>query len=86
MFVYADNCTEALMLSRTAFFALYNNYHALELEAENWRDQYTTCDIALTETRADLIKQQERKVFWRRLAIGEGLGIAATILVVLKFF
>lgn len=86
MFVYANNCTEALMLSRTAFFALYNNYHNLEMEANDWRDQTSACTIAVAKVRTDLIKEQERKRMWRRIAIGEGVGIAVTVFAILKFF
>ena len=38
MFRYADNCTEALMLSREAFFGLYDQYNQLEDEAKLQRD------------------------------------------------
>ena len=79
MFVYADNCTEALMLSRTAFFALYGNYHKLEKEANELTQELNEEKIAHAETQSKLATETSRKKGWRGVAIGETVGILGAI-------
>ena len=86
MFVYADNCTEALMLSRTAFFALYQNYHKLEKEANELTEELNEEKIAHAETQADLEKETSRKKGWRGAAIGQGVGIVGAVVLAILFF
>lgn len=82
MFRYADNCTEALMLSRTAFFSLYDQYKDLDAEAVTQRDIANSERLAKEKALLDLEKQTAKKVIWRRIAIGEGIvlvGITAAV-------
>jgi len=76
MFQYADNCTEALMLSRTAFFSLYEQYGDLETEAKSLRDSLKIETMAKNKALEEVVKQTDRKVLWRRIAIGEGIVLA----------
>lgn len=79
MFKYADNCTEALMLSRTAFFGLYDNYHKLEDEAELQRDSASQAKFERDEAKGKLEGEKQKKKKWIRLAIGEGVLIGGAI-------
>lgn len=79
MFKYADNCTEALMLSREAFFGLYDNYNKLEEEAIAQRDSSSQAKFERDEAKGKLNMETEKKKKWIRLAIGEGVLIVGTI-------
>jgi hypothetical protein len=79
MFKYADNCTEALMLSRDAFFGLYDNYNKLEEEAIAQRDSSSQAKFERDEAKGKLATETEKKKKWTRLAIGQGVLIAGTI-------
>lgn len=79
MFQYADNCTEALMLSRTAFFALYNNYNKLEDEAELQRDSASQAKFERNGALAKVGQEKDKKIKWRKLAFGEGFIIIGAI-------
>lgn len=80
MFKYADNCTEALMLSRDAFFGLYENYNKLEEEAVAQRDSASQAKFERDEAKGKLESEKQKKKKWIRLAIGEGVLIAGTII------
>lgn len=82
MFQYADNCTEALMLSRTAFFSLYDQYKALETEAKDQREKANTEELAKNKALEEVEKQTNRKIIWRRVAIGEGIVIVGVTVAV----
>lgn len=79
MFVYADNCTEALMLSRTAFFALYGNYNKLDKEANECIDELNEEKIARAAAQQEADEQRKKKKAWRGVAIGQGVGILGAI-------
>ena len=79
MFKFSYNCTEALMLSREAFFGLYGQYNALEEEAILQRDNATN-ERKLKEIAQDSLSDEKiKKRTWRRAAIGEGILIVGTI-------
>ena len=79
MFRYADNCTEALMLSRTAFFSLYDQYNQLESEAKLQRDNAIN-EKKLKEAAQDSLADEKiKKKTWRRVAVGEGILIAGAV-------
>jgi hypothetical protein len=85
MFRFSENCTEALMLSRDAFFGLYDNYRELEQEAVLQRDRANTEEKLKNEAVEKYNKENLRKKRWRRVALVEGAGIGATILVLILF-
>jgi ElaB/YqjD/DUF883 family membrane-anchored ribosome-binding protein len=86
MFLYADNCTEALMLSRTAFFGLYDNYRKLDKEATELADSLDQATIERAAAMAEAEKQRSRKKGWRGVAIGEGVGIIGAVVLAILFF
>lgn len=86
MFQYADNCTEALMLSRTAFFGLYDNYHKLDKEANELADSLDQERIEKAAALAEAERQRSRKKGWRGVAIGEGVGIVGAVVLAILFF
>jgi hypothetical protein len=86
MFLYADNCTEALMLSRTAFFSLYDNYRKLDKEANELADAVEEERLAKVAALAEAEKQKSRKKGWRGVAIGEGVGIVGAVVLAILFF
>ena len=63
MFQYADNCTEALMLSRTAFFSLYEQYGDLEKEAKEQREKAKTEELAKNKALEAGIPQDKIEIF-----------------------
>jgi hypothetical protein len=79
MFRYADNCTEALMLSRTAFFSLYDQYNKLEDEGKLQRDNALNEVKLKQDARDSLANETVKKKTWRRAAIGEGVLIAGAV-------
>lgn len=84
MFQYADNCTEALMLSRTAFFSLYEQYGDLEKEAKEQREKAKTEELAKNKALEEVVKQTDKKVLWRRIAIGEGIVLAGATFAIIS--
>ena len=79
MFKFSYNCTEALMLSREAFFGLYEQYNKLEEEAVLQRDNASK-ERKLKEIAQDsLLNEKVKKRTWRRVAIGEGVLIAGAV-------
>lgn len=83
MFTYADNCTEALMLSRTAFYGMYNNYKSLEKEANELSDLLEEEKLAKAAAQKEADEQRNKKRAWRGVAIGEGVGIVGTIVAII---
>ena len=79
MFRYADNCTEALMLSREAFFGLYDQYNLLEDEAKLQRDNAINEKKLKENAQDSLATEKVKKKTWRRAAIGEGILIAGAV-------
>jgi len=80
MFKYSNACADNLLRSKQAYQALLNSYGRLELEASDWRDRTNACLMSKAELQAALIKEENRKRIWRKVAIGEGtliLGAAA---------
>lgn len=79
MFKFSYNCTEALMLSREAFFGLYGQYNELEEEAMLHRDNAKKERKLKEGARDSLATETGKKRTWRRAAIGEGVLILGTI-------
>lgn len=79
MFRYADNCTEALMLSHEAFFGLYEQYSLLEDEAILQRENAIEEKKLKQDALNNLANETLKKKTWRRAAIGEGVLIVGTV-------
>jgi hypothetical protein len=73
------------MLSRTAFFSLYNNYHKLEKEANELEDKVSEAEMAKVAAQEEALKQEKRKKGWRGVAIGQGVGIVGAIALAILF-
>ncbi len=79
MFKFSYNCTEALMLSREAFFGLYEQYNQLEDEAKLQR-QNATIEKGLKKAAQDSLSEEKvKKKGWRKAAIGEGILIVGAV-------
>ena len=79
MFKFADNCTEALLLSREAFFGLYDNYNKLEDEAHILEDTLAQAKFEKKLAVGKAEQEKNKRVVWKRIAIGEGILIAGAI-------
>ena len=64
MFRFSENCTEALMLSRDAFFGLYDNYRELEQEAVLQRDRANTEEKLKNEAIEKYNKENTKSKKW----------------------
>lgn len=67
------------MLSREAFFGLYEQYNKLEDEAKLQRDNALNEAKLKQGARDSLTTETVRKKTWRRAAIGEGVLIVGAV-------
>ena len=79
MFKFADNCTEALLLSREAFFSLYENYNDLETEAKSIEDTVIKAKSDLKSANLKTEEEKGKRVIWKRVALGEGIVLVGAI-------
>jgi hypothetical protein len=79
MFKFADNCTEALLLSREAFFGLFDNYNKLEDEAHILEDTLAQAKFEKKQAVGKAEQEKNKRVVWKRVAIGEGILIVGAI-------
>ena len=79
MFKFADSCTEALLLSREAFFGLYENYVKLEDEAHILEDTLAQAKFEKKQAVGKVEQEKNKRIVWKRIAIGEGILIAGAI-------
>jgi hypothetical protein len=67
------------MLSREAFFGLYDQYNLLEDEAKLQRDNAINEKKLKENAQDSLATEKVKKRTWRRVAIGEGVLIAGAV-------
>ena len=67
------------MLSREAFFGLYDQYNLLEDEAKLQRDNAINEKKLKENAQDSLATEKVKKKTWRRAAIGEGILIAGAV-------
>jgi hypothetical protein len=79
MFKFANNCTDALLLSREAFFGLYENYVKLEEEAHVLEDSLGQAKFDRKQAYAKSEQEKTKRIVWKRVAIGEGILIVGAI-------
>ena len=79
MFKFANNCTEALLLSREAFFGLYENYNKLEEESHVLEDSLGQAKFDRKQAYAKSEQEKTKRIVWKRVAIGEGIAIVGVI-------
>jgi hypothetical protein len=85
MFRYADNCTEALMLSRTAFFGLYDNYNKLEDTAKDEQARADNESKLRQAAENKATDEKNKKIQWRKAALVEGAVIVIIFTTLLSF-
>jgi hypothetical protein len=73
MFKYSSDCTESLLLSREAFFGLFDNYKDLEEEAMNSALKNQNLESQLEQSQEKLAQEQKKKVRWRRATVSTGI-------------
>ena len=67
------------MLSREAFFGLYDQYNQLEDEAKLQRET-ATIEKGLRKVAQDSLSEEKiKKKSWRKVAIGEGILIVGAV-------
>ena len=79
MYEYALNCTEALQLSRTSFFKLYDIYSELDSIAIKETKRANMEDSLKQVAQDSLSLEKVKKRSWRKAAIGEGILITGVI-------
>jgi len=83
MFKYSSECTDALLLSREAFFGLFDNYKDLEDETKDLSYKVENLEKQKDEAEIKLKKEQEKKVKWRRATVGTSVvAVGAVVAVV----
>lgn len=70
--VYADSADRQLARERQAYDKLFNNYQLLEQAARDWESHYRVEYDTHVQTKNLLVIETDRKVRWRRWAIGLG--------------
>ena len=73
IFKYSSDCTDALLLSREAFFGLFDNYKDLEEEAMNSALKNQNLESQLEQSQEKVKQEQKKKVRWRRATVGTGV-------------
>ena len=69
IFKYSSDCTDALLLSRDAFFGLFDNYKDLEEEAMNSALKNQNLESQLEQAQEKISQEQKKKVRWRRATV-----------------
>jgi len=83
IFKYSSECTDALLLSREAFFGLFDNYKDLEDETKDLAYKVENLEKQKDEAEIKLNKEQEKKVKWRRATVGTSVvAVGAVVAVV----
>jgi hypothetical protein len=83
MYSYASHCTDALILSRRAFFLCVEQFDSLYVYAEKEKRRADD-ECQMKENARDSLKEEnQNKRIWRRVAIGEGIlivGVTAGVI------
>jgi hypothetical protein len=79
MYEYSLNCTEALQLSRTSFFKLYDIYTELDSISIKQTKRANLADSLKQVAQDSLVLEKGKKRSWRRAAIGEGILITGAV-------
>ncbi len=73
IFKYSSDCTDALLLSREAFFGLFDNYKDLEEESMNSALKNQNLESQLEQAQEKISQEQKKKVRWRRATVGTSI-------------
>ena len=83
IFKYSSDCTDALLLSRDAFFGLYDNYKDLEEEAMNSALKNQNLESQLEQVQEKIKQEQKKKVRWRRATVGTSIVAVGAVAAVI---
>jgi hypothetical protein len=73
IFKYSSDCTDALLLSREAFFGLFDNYKDLEEESMNSALKNQNLESQLEQAQEKISQEQKKKVRWKRATVSTSI-------------
>lgn len=83
LYIYKDNCDKQLKDEQKHSEDLNRAFTSMETEAKVQRKKYQDEVVSHTETKLELEKQTNKKKTWRKVAIGEGIGLIGILFLLL---
>ena len=83
IFKYSSDCTDALLLSRDAFFGLFDNYKDLEEESMNSSLKNQNLESQLEQSQEKISQEQKKKVRWRRATVSTSVVAVGAVAAVI---
>jgi len=83
LYIYKDNCDNQLKAEQKHSEDLNQAFTSMETEAKAQRKKYQDEVVSHTETKLELENQTNKKKTWRKVAISEGIGLAALLFLLL---
>ena len=83
LYIYKDNCDNQLKAEQKHSEDLNRAFTSMETEAKAQRKKYQDEVVSHTETKLELEKQTNKKKTWRKVAIGEGIGLIGILFLLL---
>jgi len=79
LYIYKDNSDNQLKAEQKHSEDLNRAFTSMETEAKAQRKKYQDEVVSHTETKLELEKQTNKKKTWRKVAIGEGIGLIGVL-------
>ena len=83
LYIYKDNSDNQLKAEQKHSEDLNRAFTSMETEAKAQRKKYQDEVVSHTETKLELEKQTNKKKTWRKVAIGEGIGLIGVLFLLL---
>ena len=83
LYIYKDNSDNQLKAEQKHSEDLNRAFTSMETEAKAQRKRYQDEVVSHTETKLELEKQTNKKKTWRKVAIGEGIGLIGVLFLLL---
>lgn len=83
LYVYKNNCDEQLLKEQKHSEDLNRAFTSMETEAKLQREKYIKEKTEHEQTKLNLEDQKNKKKIWRNIAIGEGIGLAGLVFLIL---
>jgi len=83
LYIYKDNSDNQLKAEQKHSEDLNRAFTSMETEAKAQRKKYQDEVVSHTETKLELEKQTNKKKTWRKVAIGEGIGLIGILFLLL---
>jgi hypothetical protein len=83
LYIYKDNSDNQLKAEQKHSEDLNRAFTSMETEAKVQRKKYQDEVVSHTETKLELEKQTNKKKTWRKVAIGEGIGLIGILFLLL---